>query len=900
MVVLPAPTHSLHNTGVRLPWCSMELTVDTSQRRPRSLASPAPPHSGRPRSLASPAPPHSGRPRPLASPALLHTGRPRPLASPAPPHFGRPHLASPAQPNTVLLLFLLLSALLVPAAGGENGELCVVETPLRTRYVRPVVETSALCHGCLFPTPTPTPDAHTPPIQQVHIVHVEEPEGGAVQVVVTGHERVEASRVAIVLHSTTASPPVTFTVTAAPNTLSNSTTKHLLLVSGEDQVRGRDLRYSVAHQHTLSEDDLIPSTHTRFGFVTSYTRVPLANTIILHLPKDDESDEGCGTEVQDDSPVANCFVSVEQPISGCYHHNMLGESHRDIHIIEVDGSSNSNGSLVLAVVGNGEGDGRGFTIGGGKGVERNITLVLRTSRPTTWSLRATSLQGTITLLVGGGDQVENTSVSGPGVMVEVRRFDVPATFDQLILTVLTRVGPPVSYTRTTTPNKITITVLQKMENRVVPDNKRPTVYAEDVAGVIQAGLSVSCDENTMTVAIPFYISERVGGISMSLGDRSCPGVMNASHIVVKEIFGRCKFMTQSSSYQTTYTNYVNVELGPTISDDEDFDGSGYGSEDEYYPARIPPIQVQCQVQKLLTYPQMPSPAIQPTYKKTTNESLAGATYKMDMFRDSDYKIPIRSDDFPVSTNINRRLYIRTALASVMPLTEAYDVHLRVVLEQCWLSNSSIPHRPGAPHESLVRKSCPLRPSVIMEPVLFHSFSFQVLPEYNYLGSFYLHCQLGVCSADSLPRPAVNRCIDPEHYCGKSMLMRVFDDQPSSSSLQTLTLGPFSMDPRKKSPLSQSVVSTAMESAGSSAGTSATDDKTQIIVLGGLSTEIVVGIALASFVIGVCLTATLWVIHMKTDPHRQKRPEGGAPRNSGYDLSAHSGSSTPSSQAPMTA
>lgn len=59
------------------------------------------------------------------------------------------------------------------------------------------------------------------------------------------------------------------------------------------------------------------------------------------------------------------------------------------------------------------------------------------------------------------------------------------------------------------------------------------------------------------------------------------------------------------------------------------------------------------------------------------------------------------------------------------------------------------------------------------------------------------------------------------------------------------------------------MSTSNGVGGSSAGTSATDDKTQIIVLGGLSTEIVVGIALASFVIGVCLTATLWVIHMKT-------------------------------------
>lgn len=38
-----------------------------------------------------------------------------------------------------------------------------------------------------------------------------------------------------------------------------------------------------------------------------------------------------------------------------------------------------------------------------------------------------------------------------------------------------------------------------------------------------------------------------------------------------------------------------MELGPSISDDEDFDGSGYGSDDEYYATKIHPIQVQCQV-----------------------------------------------------------------------------------------------------------------------------------------------------------------------------------------------------------------------------------------------------------------------------------------------------------------
>ena len=43
--------------------------------------------------------------------------------------------------------------------------------------------------------------------------------------------------------------------------------------------------------------------------------------------------------------------------------------------------------------------------------------------------------------------------------------------------------------------------------------------------------------------------------------------------------------------------------------------------------------------------------------------------------------------------------------------------------------------------------------------------------------------------------------------------------------------------------------------------------TQVIVV-GVSTEVTVGIALASFVIGVSLTAILWCIHMRTGTKKQ--------------------------------
>lgn len=59
---------------------------------------------------------------------------------------------------------------------------------------------------------------------------------------------------------------------------------------------------------------------------------------------------------------------------------------------------------------------------------------------------------------------------------------------------------------------------------------------------------------------------------------------------------------------------VNFDFGPTMSDDEDFDGSGYGTVDEYFASQISPIEVQCQVHSHPTYTSVPT-ATQPPTKK---------------------------------------------------------------------------------------------------------------------------------------------------------------------------------------------------------------------------------------------------------------------------------------------
>ena len=57
------------------------------------------------------------------------------------------------------------------------------------------------------------------------------------------------------------------------------------------------------------------------------------------------------------------------------------------------------------------------------------------------------------------------------------------------------------------------------------------------------------------------------------------------------------------------------------------------------------------------------------YQQTNTESAAGATYKMDVFRDREHQIPVIASDLHASITVNQRLYVRTILASGKFLTD---------------------------------------------------------------------------------------------------------------------------------------------------------------------------------------------------------------------------------------
>ncbi|XP_074654807.1 endoglin-like [Tubulanus polymorphus] len=70
------------------------------------------------------------------------------------------------------------------------------------------------------------------------------------------------------------------------------------------------------------------------------------------------------------------------------------------------------------------------------------------------------------------------------------------------------------------------------------------------------------------------------------------------------------------------------------------------------------------------------------------------------------------------------------------------------------------------------------------------------------------------------------------------------------------------------------------------------DQTGPIIVQGLDSGTVVGIAFAAFIIGVLLTASLWFIHTHTGPSRKKNKVKNRRRGES------SGESTPSSTVPM--
>lgn len=75
-------------------------------------------------------------------------------------------------------------------------------------------------------------------------------------------------------------------------------------------------------------------------------------------------------------------------------------------------------------------------------------------------------------------------------------------------------------------------------------------------------------------------------------------------------------------------------------------------------------------------------------------------------------------------------------------------YIRIVMEKCWVSNSSDSNHPA--RLVLIRNTCPAHLSVQVNQrpdATDNGFSFHVSKDYADLGQLYIHCKLGLCAND---------------------------------------------------------------------------------------------------------------------------------------------------------
>jgi len=385
----------------------------------------------------------------------------------------------------------------------------------------------------------------------------------------------------------------------------------------------------------------------------------------------------------------------------------------------------------------------------------------------------------------------------------------------------------------------------------------------------------------MTVSLPLVMADALGVSAIFLNDRRCVATRNATHWRVNTHVTQCSSTSRIDGKLTTYSNLVHIELRDGAgSDDEDFEGSG-DPPVATLPSRASPspgaasllkIPIQCHYEPkfAISDAAFDDDNVMDTVELSMRQI---ELYHMEIHRNKEWTVPVLSSDLsaaaaaaaPDASQVvfDETLYVRTWIDGVS--------YIRIVTEKCWVSNSSDSNEPA--RLILIRNTCPAHLSVQIRPKTSGKsdggFSFHVSKDYADLGQLYIHCKLGLCTSDPAKAQGnLKLCVEPTQYCTGRHVLKPFLDESVSTAQQILVRGPLRMvnkiSPSSHSRMKDAGETTSMPSLGPEGSGIIVDP--QVIML-GVSTEVTVAIALASFVIGVGLTAVLWCIHMRTDPYR---------------------------------
>ncbi|GIX93702.1 hypothetical protein CEXT_12561 [Caerostris extrusa] len=619
-----------------------------------------------------------------------------------------------------------------------------------------------------------------------------------------------------------------------------------------------------------------------------------------------DSAQSCNFSSQAQSVhVKASFVQL-QPATGCSVKtpNDSRKKHSILYVIELN--SNALNSDVLVHL---KREIQNYLIK--NFAELNITLVLKCHVPVEWIVESNGIQGLLHIVAEHPVQVR----TNPMILTTIIHEKIlPLTTSALLSSIQNSFGMIDTYMKSSKANRVNIVIQEKQQPFLWTLSSHAAVFSplsklkfpgsgigkerrrEQICKtssnveqyVVEEGSSedsplLESSSNDGKISTGSEANFVLGKDKLNLGntttkksdskltyitlsDANCRAKQNESHIILQTNWHGCgtRRVVNGAIQYYNQVQFITAKYG---SDKDSFseqkhlptDDDDYISEDGSGSDDISSSHLKWGGDQRYIYP-VPLHCTQPWSSENVNQ-------------------PLPPKRFPLNVVAHNHLFAEASIKA--------DFRLCIIVDECWLSEDVKPTLALGRKSVLIKQGCPTDLSVDilskshcgnLNPDVDHykmRFSFQLSEEFINQ-QLYLHCRLASCAMRDSKQLSTKQCIISENFCLKQSL-RPYLDSLQDKKFSLFVQGPIHVISKSRLEKGKGIVLISTPESSSTPENFAVDysfDKltgnskknpiSQELVFVGLSTEAVVGIAFASFIIGAGLMATLWLIHMHTE------------------------------------
>ncbi|XP_059149907.1 transforming growth factor beta receptor type 3-like [Physella acuta] len=675
--------------------------------------------------------------------------------------------------------------------------------------------------------------------------------------------------------------------------------KHLFITSDDSEIRfltkrtkqmAKDSRRQMPH----NSSDIYQWAKDKFRSVTSYNEIANDN-IKFYVGRDARASAECDVTKLTPSMRVFSFHEVSQPISGCTaknRHNAISFA-KPTYVIElISPPAPSPGMVgvdleVLAYYGEEENP---LALD-----NREFSLVIKSPPNVKWSLHSKNIPGWVEIVADAEVVRNGIRFSNAAYRPEM----ISATGRKLIDWSQEFLAPVHLYAGVRAANTIKLWVPPKNHKKSQLPDVKPNSNKMERNGSVKVGrnrlqnaIKVTCTDQYMEVAVSkkFMQTIKKDLSRVSLNDSSCGQTGENEHsILLKTRLTGCGTTSVRKDDKLVFTNTLIIQVPPGITstilveelgsgfmDDEHGSGLGDGGftdDEDLYGRKTIKQDVECKVQMIIKPPQ-------PTKSQCD----------LTLYREATLAVPVL--DYPVHIVKDSTVY---AMARV-------GAGYSILPDACWFSNSKDPNDREAQISYVVNSCQELTQSAAYSEPLMGSkiqdikFNLQ-LSDYFHGYPLYLHCQFYTCRKEN----------DTSHTnCFINYRNRCRQNEPNAKERTGPNCGPLSLGPihLENINMNMNIPSVSQWPTGgrvpkkeSKPHDDTNYNQQQKIIIEGLDSATVVGIAFAAFAIGIFLTGALWFIHSHTGDVACCPIKQGVTTRRQPEVA---GDMTPNSSSPMTA